>query len=110
MSPSSALHLSRDALNGVVSRKYGAFLPCHQVRQVVAGKVGSSLRLLQLGVGLRTARNPIIGEAAKGIRNLQPADLDSFLEQLRAAGVQRLHCRTGSVEFGLDGGKRSKRC
>ena len=89
MRHASALHLGRDAINGVVGRKDGAFLPCHQVRQVVAGKVGSSFRLLQLVVGLRTARNPIVGEAAKGVGNLRPTDVDGFSEQVRAAGVKR---------------------
>src|ERR1700753_736838 len=75
-----AFHLSRDAFNGVVRGEDGPFLPGNKMREVVIRKIGAALGLCQLGIRRRARLHSVVGEAAKGVRNLCPADINWLLQ------------------------------
>jgi hypothetical protein len=68
------------AFYGVVGGEYGAFLPGYEMREVVSGEVGSTLGFVELGVGGLSAWEKDISEAADGVGDLCPADVDGFGE------------------------------
>src|SRR5580698_4919854 len=80
------------------------------MRKIIAGEVGSALWFFELGISRLAAFQVIVGEAAKGVGNLRPTDVDGFSEQVRAARVKRFDSGARCVEFGLDGRKSSEGC
>ena len=75
-----AMDLFGNAFDGVVGGEYGAFLPGYEVGEVVSGEVGSTLGFVELGVGGLSAWQEDVSEAADGVGDLCPADINWLLQ------------------------------
>lgn len=99
------MHLFCDAFDGVVGGEDCAFLPGDEVREVVAGEVCFALGFFKLCVGRGAAGDEVVREAAEGVWDLGPCDIDRFGEQVGAAWVKELNGLTGGFELCFDGGE-----
>ena len=93
----------RDALDGVVRGEDCALLPADEMGEVVACEVGLALRFFELLVGGVAAGEVVVGEAAQGIRDLRPGDVDGLAEQVGPAGVEYFDSLARGCEFGFHG-------
>ena len=78
------------------------------MREVVAGEVGFALGFFKLCVGWGAALEEVVCEAAEGVWDLGPCDVDRFGEQVGAAWVKELYGLTGGFELCFDGGERAE--
>ena len=69
-----------DALDGVMSGECRSFLPANEVREIITGEVGSALGFFELDVCGPAAFEVIVCEAAEGVGDLRPANVDRFGE------------------------------
>lgn len=82
-----------------------ALLPGDEVREVVSSEVGLALRFFKLCVGRGAAGEEVVREAAEGVWDPGPCDVDRFGEQVGAAWVKGLNSLTGGFELCFDGGE-----
>lgn len=73
-----AANLFGDAFDGVMGGEDGALLPADEVREVISGEVGLALWFFELLVGWLAAVEVIVGEAAEGVGDFGPADIDGL--------------------------------
>jgi hypothetical protein len=57
--------LLRNAVDGVMGRESRAFLPAYEVREVVSGKIGLALRLVELGVSSIAFDMAVVGKCTE---------------------------------------------
>lgn len=70
--------LLRNAVDGMVGRESRAFLPAHEMREVISGKIGPALRFVELDISGIALDMAVIGKGAEGVGNLAPTDVDRF--------------------------------
>ena len=86
------VELFRDSFDGVMCGEDGTLLPSDEVREVVACEEGLPFWFFELFVGRLAAGDEVICEAAEGVRNSRPVDVDGLGQQVGAAGVEEFDC------------------